>query len=139
MAHNRKFVLAGVALTQAKLPAKQTALAMGQARDEIEQEIISSGYLEAAPFRWVGLVIREGLKDETQPHYKKIDAKDGELPVAIEIDTHRLLGATGEQMVAIYRQASLVALAHAGEKYGLNTTRVDQLLMESAAEETKAR
>ena len=131
MAHTRKLVLAGVALTQAKLPAKQTALAMGQARDEIEQEIISSGYLEGAPFKWVGLVIREGLKDETKPHYKMIDAKDGELPVAIEIDTHRLLGASAEQMTSIYRKASLVVLADAGEKYGLNTSRIDQLLSEA--------
>jgi hypothetical protein len=34
-------------------------------------------------------------------------------------------------MVAIYRQASLIALTHAGAKYGLNTTRVDQLLSET--------
>ncbi len=131
MAHNRKLVLAGVALTKAKLPAKQTALAMGQARDEIEQEVISSDYLKTAPFKWVGLVIREGLKDELQPHYKKIDVDDGELPVAIEIDTHRLLGATADQMKAIYRRASLIALAHAGEKYGLKATRINQLLSES--------
>ena len=128
MAHNRKLVLAGVALTQAKLPAKQTVLAMGQARDEIEQEIIASGYIETAPFKWVGLIIREGLKDELQPHYKKIDAKDGELPVAIEIDTHRLLEATAEQLVAIYSKAALIALADVGKKYGLNTARVDHLL-----------
>jgi hypothetical protein len=128
MAHNRKLVLAGVALTQAKLPAKQTVLAMGQARDEIEQEIIASGYFETASFKWVGLIIREGLKDELQPHYKKIDAKDGELPVAIEIDTHRLLEATAEQLVAIYSKAALIALADVGKKYGLNTARVDHLL-----------
>jgi hypothetical protein len=125
-------VLAGVALTRARLPARQNAAAMNRTRDDLEQDVIQSGYLDSAPFKWVGLVIRYGLVDETEPHYKKIDAKDGELPVAIEIDTHRLLEASEEQMVAIYRKATLMALAHAGKKYGLNTARVDRLLSEMA-------
>jgi Immunity protein 39 len=132
LAHNRKLVLAGVALTRARLPARQNAAAMNRTRDDLEQDVIQSGYLDSAPFKWVGLVIRYGLVDETEPHYKKIDAKDGELPVAIEIDTHRLLEASEEQMVAIYRKATLMALAHAGKKYGLNTARVDRLLSEMA-------
>lgn len=130
MAHNRKLVLSGISLTKARIPAKTVGAAAVRVRDELEQEIIHSGYLENAPFAWVGLSVREGLVDETEPHYQKIDAKDGELPLAIEIDTHRLLEATEDEMTAVYRKATLIALAHAGEKYGLNTTRVDQLLMQ---------
>lgn len=132
MEHNRKLVLAGVALTRARLPAKKNAAAMNRTRDELEQVVIRSGYLDNAPFKWVGLVIRYGLIDETTPHYEKINARHGDLPIAIEIDTHRLLEATEDEMVVVYRKATLIALAHAGQKYGLNTARIDQLLSELA-------
>jgi predicted Zn-dependent protease with MMP-like domain len=130
MAHNRKLVLGGVALTMARIPHKLDAAAANHVRDELEQEMIQSGYLDRAPFKWVGLIIRYGLVDEIEPHYQKISAKHGDLPLAIEIDTHRLLDATEDEMAAVYRKATLIALAHAGKKYGLNTARIDQLLSE---------
>ena len=110
---------------------KQNGAAANRARDQIEQEIIQSGYFENAPFSWVGITIRYGLVNETKPHYQKIDAKDGELPLAIEIDVRRLLGSTEDEMTAVYRKATLIALAHAGEKYRLNVSRIDQLLSEA--------
>ncbi len=128
MAHNRKLALSGVALTKARIPPKQNGAAAIRVRDELEQEIIQSGYLENAPFSWIGLIIRYGLVDETKPHYDKIDPKDGELPLAIEIDVHRLLGVSEDEMAAVYRKATLVALVHAGDKYGLNVTRMKELL-----------
>jgi hypothetical protein len=128
MAHNRKLVLGGVALTQAKLPAKQAALAMGKARDELEQEIINSGYLNGAPFKWIGLIIREGLVDELIPHYKKIDQKDGELPLAIEVNTNRLIGVSAEVAKNIYLKAALLAVVHASERYDLDSSRMRELL-----------
>lgn len=130
MAHNRKLVLSGVALTKARIPAKANGAAATHVRDELEKEIIQSGYLDNAPFQWVGLIIRYGLVDETEPHYQKISAKHGDLPLAIEIDVHRLLDVTEDEMAAVYRKATLIALSHAGAKYGLNTVRVDQLLSE---------
>ncbi len=131
MAHNRKLVIGSVALTKARVKIRLAGPAMDNVRDELEQEIIQSGYLENAPFRWVGLIIREGLVDEGEPHYQRISAKHGDLPIAIEIDTHRLLDATENEMAAVYRKATLIALTHAGEKYGLNTARVEQLLSEA--------
>jgi Immunity protein 39 len=131
MAHNRKLAIGGVALTMARLKHKLNAEAVHKVRDELEQEIVQSGYLDNAPFSWVGLIVRYGLVDETEPHYQKIDSKDGELPLAIEIDVHRLLDATEGEIAAVYRKATLIALAHAGEKYGLNKARVDQLLSET--------
>jgi hypothetical protein len=133
MAHNRKLVLGGVALTQAKLPARPTALALGRARDEIEREIIGSGFLDGAPFKWIGLIVRAGLVDEAVPHYDRIDHTDGELPLAIEVDTHRLVGASIEQATGVYRKATLLALAHVAEKYGLAGERIRALLAEMEA------
>lgn len=139
MAHNRKLVLGGVALTKAKLPPRQTALAMGKARDDREQEMIQSDYFNGAPFKWIGLIIREGLVDEALPHYQKIDQKDGDLPLAIEIDTNRLVGASAEQATNIYRRAALLVLVHAGEKYDLNAERMRALLAEMEPDLAKAR
>ena len=130
MAHNRKLVLSGIALTKARISAKLNGAAANRARDDLEQEIIQSEYLSNAPFTWIGLSIRYGLVDENAPHYDKIDPKDGELPLAIEIDTHRLLDATEDEMVTVYRKATLIALVHAGEKYGLTVDRMKDLLTE---------
>ena len=132
MGHSRKLVLSGIALTMARLPAKKAAAALTRASQELEEEIIQSGYLKDAPFRWVGLSIREGLADEAEPHYDEIDASDGELPLAIEVDTHRLLGASEDEMVAVYRRATLLALIHAGERYQLFTERLKSLLAAAA-------
>ncbi|MEA3066071.1 MAG: hypothetical protein QOJ27_2532 [Sphingomonadales bacterium] len=130
MAHNRKLVLGGVALTRAKLPARPTALALGKARDDLEQEMIESAYLNGAPFKWIGLIVRQGLVDQIVPHYQKIDQEDGELPLAIEVDTNRLVGASMDQATNIYRRATLLALVHVAEKYDLNAERIRILLSE---------
>ena len=128
MGHNRKLVLSGVALTKARIPAKQNAAAANHVRDELEREMVESGFLEKAPFKWVGLIIRYGLTDENEPHYDKIDQKHGDLPLAIEIDTHRLLEASEDEMAAVYRKATLTALVHAGEKYQLPVDHLRSLL-----------
>ncbi|WP_353739230.1 Imm39 family immunity protein [Sphingomonas sp. NIBR02145] len=129
MAHNRKLVIGCVALTMARVrPTKAVASAGNRVREELEQEIIQSEYLENTPFRWVGLIIREGLVDEEKPHFGRIDPKDGELPLAIEIDVHRLLGATEDEMARVYRKATLTALVHAGKKYNFPIDRFKELL-----------
>jgi hypothetical protein len=128
MAHNRKLVLSGVALTKARIPPKSNAAAANRVRDELEQEVIQSGYLEGAPFKWVGLIIRYGLVDETEPHYQTINAEHGDLPLAIEIDVHRLLGVTEDEMAKVYRKATLISLVHAGRRYGLPVDRLRSLL-----------
>lgn len=97
--HNRKLLLGGVALTMARLrPAKAVAAAANKVRDDLEREIVQFNYLDRAPFKWVGLIIREGLVDEAEPHYRRIDPEDGELHLAIEIDVRRLLGRSQEEM-----------------------------------------
>jgi Immunity protein 39 len=131
MAHDRKLVIGGIALTPAKIPTKQNGAAANRVRDELEKEMIQSGYLENAPFGWVGLLVRYGLIDETEPHYETISQKHGDLPLAIEVDTHRLLNASEDEMAAVYRKAALIALVHAGEKYRLKVDRMKELLAQA--------
>ena len=131
MAHNRKLVLGGVALTKARIPARQNAAAANLVRDELEREMVASSYLLNAPFSWVGLIVRYGLRDEAVPHYETIDTEDGELAVAIEIDVCRLLSASENEMARVYRETTLGVLIHVGEKYGLSVAGLRALLAAS--------
>jgi hypothetical protein len=128
MAHDRKLVIGGVGLTMARVKRRLAGPAIDRVRNELEQEMIQSGYLDRAPFKWVGLIIREGLVDETEPHYERINRKHGDLPLAIEVDVNRLLGVPEEEMAGVYRKATLLALVDAGEKYQLPIRRLKELL-----------
>ncbi len=125
--HNRKLGIIGVSLTMAR-PNRYDIPAMEAVRDEIESAIIDSDYLINAPFSWVTISIRYGLKDEKIPHYQKINKKYGDLPLSIEVDTHRLLDATLKQLTNIFREAILKVLIHAGGKYKRPIKHLEELL-----------
>jgi hypothetical protein len=89
MVHNRKLVLSAVSLVEARV--RNDGRVATEIRDELEPLLIGAGWFPDAPFKWVGLIIRYGLATEEEPHYRRIDKRDGELPLAIEVDTHRIL------------------------------------------------
>ena len=91
--------------------------ALTDVRDELEAILIKSGYCDNAPFSWVTLSIRYGLKDETKPHYQTINKKYGDLPFAIEVPIEKMQDASLEELKHLFRSAALRALIHAGEKY----------------------
>jgi Immunity protein 39 len=130
MAHNRKLVFGVTALTLGKIDDNMDGPALDAVRDDLEHEMINSGFLEGAPFVFMGVVFRYGLQYEVAPHYFPIGKKDGFLDVAIEIDTHDLLDATLEQMKAIFRKTALICIIHVGKRYKLKIERMEQLLAE---------
>jgi hypothetical protein len=132
MAHNRKLVLGGVGLTMAR-GNRHTIAVGGEVRDELEQLMIETGYLNNAPFKWVGLIMRFGLKNEDEPHYQRIDKKHGDLPVAIELDTHDLQHASRDELKEIFTIATLKVLVHVAQKYGLPGERFAEMLRERQA------
>ena len=125
MAHNRRIVLSGVSLTPARLN-QAIYQASSDVMDEIEGLMLKSGYLDQTPFRWVGLIFRYGLKNEDEPHYKPIDPKDGELPLAIELDAHELRRASPEELRLKLSVGALKALIHAGGEFGLSTVGLEE-------------
>lgn len=127
--HNRKLVLGGVALTRARNNRHDIAVGM-EIMDELERLMLSTGYLVDAPFRWVGLVLRYGLKNEEKPHYQGIDKKDGELALAIELDTHELQHASREKLKERFMVATLKSLVDVGKKYGLSFEKFAEMLAE---------
>ena len=79
MGHNRKLAISGIALTMAR--NNRFALdVINELRDELERIVIDTGYLDDAPFQWVGLILRFGLVNEEKPHYQRIDNKYGDWP-----------------------------------------------------------
>lgn len=118
--HNRKLGLFGTALTPTR-NNRYGIPVMGEIVDEIEPLLESSRYLEEAPFQWFTLSLRYGLKYEDQPTYRPISKKYGDLPLAIELDTHDLASADRAELKRLFTIATLKALIHAGSKYGLPT------------------
>ena len=114
--HNRKLGLLGIALVKARLP-KSFGGALDAVRDELEAVMISSGFLSGAPFSWVTIAVRYGLKNEEVPHFSRVSKKYGDLPLAIEVDTHEVLEADLAQACAVIRRAAVRALVAAAEKY----------------------
>jgi len=124
MAHNRKLVLGAVALTKAKVRGDIPVAT--EVRDELERLMIESGYLDGAPFKWVGVILRYGLKNDTKPEYEKINEKDGDLPLSIEIDTNQMVDADRGSLKRLFTAATLNALIDAGHKFHLQTSALEK-------------
>ena len=121
--HDRKLGLSGAAMTTARIPGFSIQVG-GIVRDDLESIMIDSGYLNGAPFEWVTISLRYGLKNENEPHYEPINKHYGDLPLAIELDTNELRGADRDEMRCLFTIATLKALIHAGKKYDLQTKRL---------------
>lgn len=115
--HGRKLGLTGTALTKLKNP-KNDVQALSAVRDELEAVLIECGYCENAPFSWVTISIRFGLKEESDPHYQAINKKYGDLPLSIEISVEKMQGISFDELKKIFRRAALKALIHAGQRLG---------------------
>jgi hypothetical protein len=127
--HGRKLGLTGTALTKARNP-KGDVQALSAVRDELEVVLIESGYCEDAPFSWVTISIRFGLKEESEPHYQAINKKYGDLPLAIEVPTEKMQGASLDELKRIFKDAALRALIHAGEKHGRPVSELKSMAAE---------
>lgn len=114
--HGRKLGLLVTSLTMARL-GRNTHQALSVVRDGLEQLLIESGFFQEAPFSWVTVSIRYGLKNDKAPRYEEINKRFGDLPLAIEVDTHELIDATLETSAVRLKVAVLKALIHAGRKY----------------------
>jgi hypothetical protein len=95
---------------------------MGQIMNSTETLMIHTEYIKNTPFLWIGLIFRYGLKNETAPHYQRINKKYGELPLALELDIRVLLTADETDPLLLkdlLEIATLDSLIHAGRKYNL--------------------
>lgn len=119
---NRRLLIGGVALVMGGL--KHDGAAMVEVCDELGPFLESLGYFEEAPFKYVSLIFRYGLVNNTQPEYQRILKKHGELPIAIELDMKMLKAADKidkERLKSVFTIGTLEALIDVGRKYSLPT------------------
>ena len=132
MSHNKKLVLGGVSLTKAR-PNNFSMQVMREIRDELELIIIESNFIEKAPFKWIGLILRYGLINASKPEYKKINVKHGDLPVTIELNSIDLSSANKTELNFLFKKATLLALVDIAGRYSLESDIFEKLLSELTA------
>jgi hypothetical protein len=129
--HNRKIVFSGIDMVGASMDHSHKCYE--KIRNLLESLMIDSGYLENAPFLWVGVVFGYGLKTEIKPHYQRINKKYGDLPVNMELDMRVLLTTDAMSEDLLYEFlliAALDVLIHAGKKYKLKTAALEEIRSE---------
>ena len=107
--HGRSLGVVGVSLTKERLP-KGAEEVLGQVRDQLEHLLLQTEYLKDAPFSWITISIRFGLKDDLAPLIGRINRKHGDLPLSIEMDISSLKGCAMEAHKAAYLRAAARAL-----------------------------
>lgn len=125
--HSSRLGLTGVALTQTRNNRYDTQ-ALTAVRDEIEAVLDQQGFLDGAAFSWVTVSVRYGVVNADEPVYQSISKKYGDLPLAIEVDTRCLIGADIAALRDVFKQAVVLALVHAGKRYGRPTANLEALL-----------
>ena len=126
--------VSAVGLVQLKIKNHNTVGSVTVARDRLRKILEESGFFKEAKFTWIGLMYRYGENNNPAPEYDKIDKKDGELPIAIEIasDWIEYASFNDEAMLEqIFESTALMALIHVGQKYKLPTealkARLDEI------------
>lgn len=110
-------------------PTPPNSIEIGEAlQDDLRAELTEPDYFAGAPFLWVSLHIQYGLKDDTEPKYRRISKKWKSLDVAIEINCRPLVNADRVTVTHGFRLACLKTLSHVAKKYKLNGSRIDELL-----------
>jgi hypothetical protein len=131
--HNRKLGLLGADMVMARFKADEMK-AMKKVRDEAEAIMVSSGYLAGAPFEWITLSLRFGLKNDGVPRYEQVNEEYGDLPIAIELDSHELQHAGQDELTNRFMVATLKALVDVGRKYKLPHEKFEELLAVKASD-----
>jgi len=116
-------------MTTTRLP-RYTIEIGAKVRDEVEGMMLDSGFLDGAPFEWVTVSLRYGLKNDDEPNFEPVNKSYGDLPLAIELDTRELAVASREEMMVAFEIATLKALIAAGRKFDLSYSRLQERLEE---------
>ena len=124
VSHNRKYVPSAVDLVKGRVKNSPELIE----QDQIEHLLIQSHFFDIAPFKWVGLMYRYGMKNCLIPHYAPIDRIDGELPIAIELKMEILEWADKNNLRLFYDIhiiGALEALLHVGRQHKLPTHLIE--------------
>ncbi len=91
-------------------------------KTHLEVFLKAHNYFQGAPFLWVGLSYRYGIKNDLKLEFQRINKTHGDLPVALELDMEILKWADQndlELLHDIFLIAALEALIQVAQKYKL--------------------
>ena len=119
--HDKKFATSAVALVKGRIRDRDASL---NSRDFLDELVKKTGFLDKAPFLWIGVTIFYGIKNDLKCRFRKIDPKDGELEVGLELDMEILQWADKNNLDLlrdIFMIAGLEVILQVGKKYKLPT------------------
>jgi hypothetical protein len=99
-------------------------------KEEYFDFLNSSGYFDGAPFLWISMIIRYGLKNDPKTIYRgRINKKYWDLPLSKELDMRVLLTADENDVGMLkdfFEIAALDSMIDAGKKYKLNIKALEE-------------
>ena len=137
MVERHKLAIGGASLTAARLN-RHSMPVMCEVNEQLESELLAVDFLKGAPFKWIGLILRFGLVNEDVPHYQRINKKYGDLPVAIELDTHELRNASRDELKEKFLVATLKTLIDIARKYNLPGESFERMLADHRRNTSKS-
>ncbi len=125
MAHNRKFCTAATSLIMGRIKNEMTQGI--KSRDVIEEILIKGETLDPAPFKFIGLMYRYGLKNMLEPEYERVEInpKYKAVSIAIELQMEHLIWCDKndiELLFEILMIGGLDSVIHVCERYNLEKT-----------------
>ena len=131
--HNFKIDISGISLIN-KPDNRFEGKAWKIVVSEFQQAMEQSNFLEAAPFYWITIVFRYGLKNDTKPTYRRISKKYGDLPLTIEFDItdgeDEWFCRSLEDITEVFRRVVMICLEDVARKYKLPIDELKKYLRE---------
>lgn len=117
---DRRIGFIGVALVKGRL--KNSGEPYSKVKSFLNEFLKVKGYFQNAPFLWVGLAFRYGIKNDLKLEFQRINKTYGDLPVALELNMEILKWADQNNLDLlhdIFMIAALEALIQVAHKYNL--------------------
>jgi hypothetical protein len=113
----RCLLVGGVWLTKGRL--KLSGRALLAARNELDVELRKNGYLRAAPFEAISVIVRYGSADNLNPEIGEVDQRHSELPVAVTLDARPLSALDLDALTQRFREVLIDVLCDVAANFDL--------------------
>lgn len=121
--------MGAVSLTMQR-PNKNLRTAAGIVRDDVESALIECKYFDEAPFSWISIILKLGIKDESAPIYEGI-SNDGCLNLSLELNFSEAKLYTLDMMIDKIKNCVLISVLDASRVYRLPSKSILKLLKQS--------
>ncbi len=123
--------MGAVSLTMQR-PNKNLRIAAGIVRDEMEAALIVCKYFDGAPFSWISIILKLGIKNDHKPNYEGISA-DGCLNLSLEINISEIKLYTLNVLTDTIRGYVFLSILDVSSTYRLPSESILKLQNQSQA------